>query len=60
MDYSSEPHRSPELKVLKSEPFNAEPDLAKLIEYAVTPESLAYVRNHGVFYSEYTMCCYPI
>jgi hypothetical protein len=52
MDYSKEPARdeanTAELRVLEKEPFNAEPgDLGKLIQHEVTPECLAYVRNHG-------------
>jgi len=50
MDYSKEPVDSrtvADLKVLEKEPFNAEPDLGKLIEHDVTPVNLAYIRNHG-------------
>jgi hypothetical protein len=47
MDYSKEPARSPQLTVHEKQPFNAEADLSKLIAHEVTPETLAYIRNHG-------------
>ena len=47
MDYSSEPAHSPLLHIQESQPFNAEPSAASLVEFALTPEELVYCRNHG-------------
>ena len=47
MDYSSEPSHSPLLIVQDSQPFNAEPSAASLVEFPLTPEDLVYCRNHG-------------
>jgi sulfite oxidase len=47
MDYTEEPPHSQLLKVQGSQPFNAEPKSADLVEFNVTPEELVYCRNHG-------------
>ncbi|KAF8905005.1 Oxidoreductase, molybdopterin-binding domain-containing protein [Gymnopilus junonius] len=47
MDYSSEPSHSPLLNVQESQPFNAEPSAAALVEFPLTPEDLVYCRNHS-------------
>ena len=47
MDYSSEPLHSSHLNIQGSEPFNAEPTAASLVEFNITPEDLVYCRNHG-------------
>src|SRR5690349_11372334 len=36
-----------QLLVRSADPFNAEPNLAKLVSAAVTPVEQFYVRNHG-------------
>lgn len=41
-----ESSRSRQLKVLGEEPFNAEPDLVKLLQHQLTPVELVYCRNH--------------
>lgn len=47
MNYSSEPPHSPLLNVQGTQPFNAEPSAASLVEFPLTPEDLVYCRNHG-------------
>ncbi|KIK63199.1 hypothetical protein GYMLUDRAFT_41525 [Collybiopsis luxurians FD-317 M1] len=47
MDYSNEPPHSDQLFVQAQQPFNAEPSVASLVEFAYTPEELVYCRNHG-------------
>lgn len=47
MDYSAEPLHSDILVVQGSKPFNAEPPVAPLVEFHLTPEDLVYCRNHG-------------
>ena len=44
--YKDEPKRNEELKILKQEPFNAQPDLKKLRENYITPQENWYIRNH--------------
>ena len=47
MDYSQEVPHSQHLVVRGTEPFNAEPTAAALVEFPITPEDLVYCRNHG-------------
>jgi sulfite oxidase len=47
MDYSHEPSHSDALTIQGTEPFNAEPPAADLVEFEHTPEDLVYCRNHG-------------
>ena len=47
MDYSQEIPHSEHLVVQGTEPFNAEPTAAALVEFPITPEELVYCRNHG-------------
>lgn len=47
MDYSCEVSHSNHLLVRGTEPFNAEPTAAALVEFPLTPEELIYCRNHG-------------
>ncbi|KDQ57025.1 hypothetical protein JAAARDRAFT_207374 [Jaapia argillacea MUCL 33604] len=47
MDFCHEPPHSKNLNVLGKEPFNAEPSVADLVEYSLTPEHLVYCRNHS-------------
>ena len=47
MDYSQEVPHSEHLVVQGTEPFNAEPTAAALVEFPITPEELVYCRNHG-------------
>ena len=47
MDYSEEVPHSEHLVVRGTEPFNAEPTAAALVEFPITPEELVYCRNHG-------------
>jgi sulfite oxidase len=47
MDYSAEPPYSALLDVRGTQPINAEPTAAALVEFNVTPEDLVYCRNHG-------------
>ena len=47
MDYSQEVPHSNHLVVQGTEPFNAEPTAAALVEFPITPEELVYCRNHG-------------
>lgn len=47
MDYSQEVPHSDHLVVRGTEPFNAEPPAAALVEFPITPEDLVYCRNHG-------------
>ncbi|KAJ7127173.1 sulfite oxidase [Mycena epipterygia] len=47
MNYADEPQHSDLLLVQGTEPFNAEPPAAALVEFDRTPESLVYCRNHG-------------
>jgi len=47
MDFTSEPLHSSLLHIQESQPFNAEPSAASLVEFALTPEELVYCRNHG-------------
>lgn len=44
--YANDPIRSPLLKVLTKEPFNAETPPKSLIETPVTPTEIFFVRNH--------------
>jgi sulfite oxidase len=53
MNYDDEPQRSDMLIVQGTEPFNAEPPAAALVEFDYTPEDLLYKRNHG------PVCEYP-
>ncbi|KAJ6544829.1 Oxidoreductase, molybdopterin-binding domain-containing protein [Mycena vulgaris] len=53
MSYADEPQRSDQLTVQGTEPFNAEPPAAALVEFEYTPEDLVYCRNHG------PVCEYP-
>ncbi|PCH42233.1 molybdopterin binding oxidoreductase [Wolfiporia cocos MD-104 SS10] len=46
MDFSREPPHSDKLQVRKDHPWNAEPDVAALVEHPITPEELVYCRNH--------------
>ncbi|EED84273.1 predicted protein [Postia placenta Mad-698-R] len=46
MDFSREPAHSDQLQVRKAHPWNAEPDVATLVEHPLTPEHLVYCRNH--------------
>lgn len=46
--YPIEPQHSPLLSTIQArQPFNAEPPVAELVEFNVTPEQLVYARNHG-------------
>lgn len=47
MDYSDEVPHSDHLIVQGTEPFNAEPTAAALVQFPITPEELIYCRNHG-------------
>ena len=47
MDYSQEVPHSELLLVRGTEPFNAEPLAAALVQFAITPDDLVYCRNHG-------------
>ena len=47
MDYSAEPPYSALLDVRGTQPINAEPTAAALVEFNLTPEDLVYCRNHG-------------
>lgn len=47
MDYTEEVPHSDHLVVRCSEPFNAEPTAAALVEFPITPDDLVYCRNHG-------------
>ena len=47
MDYSDEVPHSDHLVVQGTEPFNAEPTAAALVEFPITPDELVYCRNHG-------------
>lgn len=47
MDYSQEVPHSQQLLVRGTEPYNAEPTAAALVEFPITPEDLVYCRNHG-------------
>ncbi len=47
MDYSEEVSHSDHLIIRGTEPFNAEPTAAALVEFPITPEDLVYCRNHG-------------
>ncbi|TBU41637.1 molybdopterin binding oxidoreductase [Dichomitus squalens] len=47
MDYSGEVPHSEHLVVRGTEPFNAEPTAAALVEFPITPEDLVYCRNHS-------------
>ncbi|RPD72460.1 molybdopterin binding oxidoreductase [Lentinus tigrinus ALCF2SS1-7] len=47
MDYSDEVPHSDHLVVRCSEPFNAEPTAAALVQFPITPDDLVYCRNHG-------------
>lgn len=47
MNYSAEPPYSALLDVRGTQPINAEPTAAALVEFSVTPEDLIYCRNHG-------------
>ncbi|KAF9067210.1 Oxidoreductase, molybdopterin-binding domain-containing protein [Rhodocollybia butyracea] len=47
MDYTTEPPHSDKLFVQAPQPFNAEPPVASLVEFAYTPHELVYCRNHG-------------
>ncbi|KAJ7219957.1 Oxidoreductase, molybdopterin-binding domain-containing protein [Mycena pura] len=47
MNYNDEPQHSDQLVVQGTEPFNAEPPAAALVEFDITPEDLVYCRNHG-------------
>lgn len=47
MDYSTERPHSDILTVQGAQPFNAEPPVASLVEFTLTPEDLVYCRNHG-------------
>ncbi|GJF00069.1 molybdopterin binding oxidoreductase [Phanerochaete sordida] len=47
MDYSQEVPHSELLLVRSTEPFNAEPLAAALVQFAITPDDLVYCRNHG-------------
>jgi len=53
MNYADEPQRSDLLTIQGTEPFNAEPPAAALVEFEQTPEDLVYCRNHG------PVCEYP-
>lgn len=46
MDFSGEPAHSSRLQVRDEKPYNAEPDVAQLIEHELTPDELVYCRNH--------------
>ncbi|TFY73055.1 hypothetical protein EWM64_g10957, partial [Hericium alpestre] len=39
-------HVSRSLRIKQREPLNAEPDVAELVEFPITPEGLIYIRNH--------------
>ncbi|KAJ7104315.1 Oxidoreductase, molybdopterin-binding domain-containing protein [Mycena belliarum] len=47
MNYTDEPQHSDLLTVQGTEPYNAEPPAAALVEFEHTPEDLVYCRNHG-------------
>ncbi|KAI0749275.1 molybdopterin binding oxidoreductase [Daedaleopsis nitida] len=47
MDYTEEVPHSHHLVVQGTEPFNAEPTAAALVEFPITPEELVYCRNHS-------------
>ena len=49
MDFSREVDHPDVLIVRGEQPFNAEPPIAALVEYGVTPEELVYCRNHSAF-----------
>ncbi|KAJ6577239.1 Oxidoreductase, molybdopterin-binding domain-containing protein [Mycena capillaripes] len=53
MNYADEPPHSGLLTVRGTEPYNAEPPAAALVEFEQTPEDLVYCRNHG------PVCEYP-
>ncbi|KAJ6494644.1 Oxidoreductase, molybdopterin-binding domain-containing protein [Mycena vitilis] len=53
MNYDDEPQHSDLLTVQGTDPFNAEPPAAALVEFEHTPEDLVYCRNHG------PVCEYP-
>lgn len=44
--YDNEPTRSPSLKVVSQEPFNAEPNPRDAMNDFYTPQHLMFVRNH--------------
>ncbi|EMD34029.1 hypothetical protein CERSUDRAFT_97954 [Gelatoporia subvermispora B] len=46
MNFSDEPKHSEQLVVRDEKPYNAEPDLEKLIQHSLTPEELVYCRNY--------------
>jgi hypothetical protein len=51
MDFTSEPPHSTKLVHVHGErPFNAEPDLAELIQHHATPANLIYARNHCAYF----------
>ena len=47
MDFSEEVPHSDLLIVRGTEPYNAEPSAAALVEFPITPEDLIYCRNHS-------------
>lgn len=47
MDFSADPPYSALLDVRGTQPINAEPTAASLVEFNITPEKLVYCRNHG-------------
>lgn len=47
MDYSREGVHSELLIVRGTQPFNAEPRAAALVQFPLTPDDLVYCRNHG-------------
>lgn len=48
---------SHQLKVLGEKPFNAEPDIANLIQHSLTPSELVYCRNHCGWYLPIPVLC---
>ncbi|OCH95336.1 molybdopterin binding oxidoreductase [Obba rivulosa] len=47
MDFSNEPQHSVQLIARAEKPWNAEPELDKLVQHNITPEELVYCRNHS-------------
>ncbi|KAF7969550.1 hypothetical protein HWV62_8669 [Athelia sp. TMB] len=47
MDYTNEVNHSELLTIQGAQPFNAEPPVDQLVQFAITPEDLVYCRNHG-------------
>ncbi|TFY64121.1 hypothetical protein EVJ58_g2829 [Rhodofomes roseus] len=46
MNFSQEPKHSDKLHELGAQPYNAEPDIAELVQHPYTPDELVYSRNH--------------